>query len=204
MIELAWPPDDPPGRSRTVSSSRTLPLRTFVREILHRSCARYFTLILALYYLAALRYRLTEYKAVARQSSEDIVLPKALQCGRRMFLAALAIASKYLHDRNRKSSTGTWSGLSGLNFREINANEMAFLAAIDWKLHVTVEVWAKWQEVILRQALHLDACAHNTWESVLQSFTPHLDMINVGCLFPLQSNSTYTVNEQFVQRRRIE
>jgi hypothetical protein len=70
-----------------------------------------------------------------------------LGVGRRMFLAALVLASKYLHDRNYP--TRVWSKISGLQVREINRNEMTFLTAIDWKLHIMESVWDRWQEIVL-------------------------------------------------------
>ncbi len=63
----------------------------------------------------------------------DSPASRALQCGRRMFLAALILASKWLQDRNY--SARAWSKISGLQVSEINDNERAFLAAVNWKLH---------------------------------------------------------------------
>lgn len=69
-----------------------------------------------------------------------------MQCGRRMFLAALILASKYLQDRNYSSRA--WSKISGLSTAEINQNESAFLHAISWRLHVTNEVYNRWIECV--------------------------------------------------------
>ncbi|KAH8916975.1 hypothetical protein BT69DRAFT_1188185, partial [Atractiella rhizophila] len=55
-------------------------------------------------------------------------------CGRRMFLAALITASKFLQDRNY--SNLAWSKISSLDVREININERAFLALLDYRLHI--------------------------------------------------------------------
>jgi len=73
---------------------------------------------------------------------------RALQCGRRMFLAALILASKYLQDRNY--SARAWSKISGLNTLEINQNEIAFLLAVNWKLHITDEVFQRWTDIVLK------------------------------------------------------
>jgi hypothetical protein len=72
----------------------------------------------------------------------------ALVCGRRMFLAALILASKYLQDRS--SSTKAWSKMSGLPMKEINANERIFLAKISWKLHVAKPVFDRWTNIVIR------------------------------------------------------
>lgn len=73
---------------------------------------------------------------------------RALQCGRRMFLAALILASKYLHDQNY--SARAWSQISGLKPRELNQNEIAFLVAVNWKLHITDDIFQRWTNVILK------------------------------------------------------
>lgn len=65
-----------------------------------------------------------------------------------MFLAALILASKYLQDRNY--SARAWSKISGLQTQEINVNEKAFLAAIDWRLHISEVVFQKWTDLVLK------------------------------------------------------
>jgi hypothetical protein len=65
-----------------------------------------------------------------------------------MFLAALILASKYLQDRNY--SARAWSKISGLNAQEINQNEIAFLLSVNWKLHITDEVFRRWTEIVLK------------------------------------------------------
>ncbi|GAA5983471.1 hypothetical protein JCM10908_000299 [Rhodotorula pacifica] len=65
-------------------------------------------------------------------------------CGRRMFLAALISASKYLQDRNY--SNRAWAKISGLPVGEINGNERAFLKVVDFKLHLPAEEFQRWTE----------------------------------------------------------
>ena len=65
-------------------------------------------------------------------------------CGRRMFLAALISASKYLQDRNY--SNRAWAKISGLPVGEINGNERAFLKVVDYKLHLPAEEFQRWTE----------------------------------------------------------
>jgi hypothetical protein len=112
---------------------------------------------------------------------EDASL-RALQCGRRMFLAALILASKYLQDRNY--SARAWSKISGLKVCEINTNEMAFLEAVNWKLHITDPIWEKWQEVVLRHTptnppASPGAALTNTWKDVIPMLTPELEIIEL-------------------------
>lgn len=71
------------------------------------------------------------------QAMSDPVL-----CGRRMFLAALMCASKYLQDRN--FSNRAWSKISGLPVKEVNSNERVFLTLVAYRLHVEVDTFDKW------------------------------------------------------------
>lgn len=63
-------------------------------------------------------------------------------CGRRMFLAALVCASKFLQDRNYSSRA--WSKISGLSVQEINANERALLNMLEYQLFVQPELFTNW------------------------------------------------------------
>ncbi|KAM0791512.1 hypothetical protein ACM66B_005963 [Microbotryomycetes sp. NB124-2] len=65
-------------------------------------------------------------------------------CGRRMFLAALIAASKYLQDRNY--SNRAWSRISGLPVNEINSNERAFLNLVGFDLHLGAQEFRRWTE----------------------------------------------------------
>ncbi|GAA5898083.1 hypothetical protein JCM6882_003323 [Rhodosporidiobolus microsporus] len=65
-------------------------------------------------------------------------------CGRRMFLAALISASKYLQDRNY--SNRAWAKISGLEVREVNRNERAFLRMCGFCLHLKAEDFQRWTE----------------------------------------------------------
>ena len=126
-----------------------LPLRTFIQETLRRSRTSYSTLQVALYYLIVIRPHLPcRNSDLTKLSPEEKQLVQAKLCGRRMFLAALILASKYLQDRNY--SARAWSKISGLNTQEINLNEMAFLKAIDWKLHISEVVFQKWTDLVLK------------------------------------------------------
>lgn len=60
-----------------------------------------------------------------------------LLCGRRMFLASLICASKFLQDRNY--SNKAWAKISGLGIVEINSNERAFLRLVGYQLFVGSE-----------------------------------------------------------------
>ncbi|KAF9179799.1 hypothetical protein BGZ51_004500 [Haplosporangium sp. Z 767] len=67
-------------------------------------------------------------------------------CGRRMFLAALILASKFQQDRTY--SNKAWSKISGLPVSEINVNEITFLNLIDYRLFVSQVVFQKWVTIL--------------------------------------------------------
>lgn len=143
-----WPSSSPlcPEAAR---DSSVLPLRTFIQETLRRSRTSYSTLQVALYYLVLIKDKLPASDFTMEQT-DDCHSSRALQCGRRMFLAALILASKYLQDRNY--SARAWSKISGLNTNEINQNEMAFVLAVNWKLHITEEVYHRWTDCVMKHS----------------------------------------------------
>ncbi|KAF9370694.1 hypothetical protein CPB97_002537 [Podila verticillata] len=72
---------------------------------------------------------------------------RIIYCGRRTFLAALMVASKYLQDRNY--SNKAWAKISGLSIKEINANELIFLKLIDYSLFVSNETFMRWTGLLV-------------------------------------------------------
>lgn len=145
-MEAIWPLSSIPCRT-DVGSKGVLPLRTFIQETLRRSRTSYSTLQVALYYLVLIKPHVPKHDFTMEQT-EDTLSSRALQCGRRMFLSALILASKYLQDRNY--SARAWSKISGLNVHEINQNEIAFLLAVNWRLHITDEVFQRWAGIVLK------------------------------------------------------
>lgn len=148
IVQAIWPLSSVVGRAESGSGSSgsyLLPLRTFIQETLRRSRASYSTLQVALYYLLLIKPRLPSHNFTMEQPSDSHAC-RALQCGRRMFLAALILASKYLQDRNY--SARAWSKISGLSTVEINQNETAFLHAVDWRLHITNDIYNRWMDCV--------------------------------------------------------
>ena len=147
LVESIWPLSAcPPRVDPRFYGGGVLPLKTFIQETLRRSKTSYSTLQVALYYLIVLKDHLPTGDLTKEQPKGDDC--RAMQCGRRMFLAALILASKYLQDRNY--STRAWSKISGLRTVEINQNEIKYLTAIDWKLHLQKETFDRWSRIVLR------------------------------------------------------
>jgi hypothetical protein len=127
VIDSIWKPKYQP---------KMMPTRGFCTEILKRSKTTYSTLQVSLFYIFRIKRVVTE-KLTSQQPADDLIC-----CGRRMFLASLMVASKYLHDKNYHNKA--WSSITGLDLKEINAAELAFLKLIDYKLYVsksTFDIW---------------------------------------------------------------
>lgn len=152
LITAFWPLSAcPPMMSTCFNGAGVLPLRVFIQETLKRSRASYSTLQVALFYLVLLKARLPT--GVAEQNSRNSSREsgdrecRAMQCGRRMFLSALMLASKYLQDRNY--SARAWSKISGLRSNEINENERDYLHLIDYSLHIPKDSFDNWSKIVI-------------------------------------------------------
>jgi hypothetical protein len=184
-VEAIWPLSSVACRDETTLKG-VLPLRTFIQETLRRSRTSYSTLQVALYYLILIKPHVPKHDFTMEQP-DDTHPVRALQCGRRMFLSALILASKYLQDRNY--SARAWSKISGLNTAEINQNEMAFLIAVNWRLHITDAVFQRWTDIVLKytptQPPSSGACLVRTqselsagWKAIILKLNPELDNID--------------------------
>jgi hypothetical protein len=142
LITAIWPKSGcPPLMSSSFNGAGVLPLEVFIHETLRRSKTSFSTLQVALWYLVMLQ---SQMPAEGQNGTSDC---RAMDCGRRMFLAALMLASKYLQDRNY--STRAWSKISGLRMCEINENEMHYLKAINYSLHMKKDVFDNWHRLVL-------------------------------------------------------
>jgi hypothetical protein len=182
MVEVIWPLSMVPSSAIEGSSGRSvLPLRTYIEETLRRSRTSYSTLQVALYYLILIKPWVPKRDFTMEQTG-DCPADRALMCGRRMFLAALILASKYLQDRNY--SAKAWSKMSGLPVKEINANERTFLAKIGWKLHVAKPLFDRWTDVVIKyqtmpppspgQSIAVEELC---WKKLVPMLTPELDNV---------------------------
>ncbi|KAJ1335691.1 PHO85 cyclin-5 [Microdochium nivale] len=199
IVEAIWPCSSVIYRQE-LGSKAVLPLRTFIQETLRRSRTSYSTLQVALYYLILIKPHVPAHDFTMEQP-EDMHVNRALQCGRRMFLAALILASKYLQDRNY--SARAWSKISGLATNEINQNEIAFLLAVNWKLHITDAVFQRWTEIVLKYtpsqppspgavgSLTADM-EYQDWKNLILKLNPELD--NIEGLIKVSPSMSKTFN----------
>lgn len=131
---------------------KAMPLDRFIHETLRRARTSYSTLQLALYYLILIKpyiFDTREHNAKYKIGVPSGISPQ-LRCGRRAFLTALMLASKYSQDRNY--SVAAWSKISGLGVKELCDNEVVFLKAVDWNLFVNYNVYERWSQVLFECA----------------------------------------------------
>jgi len=191
MIEVIWP-----GSVSDCSLSRggrhILDLRKFVQEVLRRSKTSHSTLQVALFYMMLLIPFVP--KVDLPEVAFDPAQCKALRCGRRMFLAALILASKYLQDRNYTMSA--WAKISGLKKEEICFNELAFLKVVNFDLHVPEPKYKVWTELVFKCSVD-DECRMarlanegrcEKWRAIIPHLTP--DLGNVTADFQPKSTAT--------------
>lgn len=145
LIASIWPLSAPVLHDTTYAHN-VLPLQDFITETLRRSKTSYSTLQVAMYYLILLKEHLPKCD-FTREQSRVPADRRVMQCGRRMFLSALMLASKFLQDRNY--STRAWGKITGLPTSDINVNELKFLEAVNWKLHVSKEKFERWSHTVI-------------------------------------------------------
>ncbi|KAI8094985.1 uncharacterized protein B0P05DRAFT_524186, partial [Gilbertella persicaria] len=132
------------------NKNSVVPLRTFIQEVLKRSRTTYSTLQTALFYLFRSKPQITMYLAKMRHTScwEDAYV----SCGRRMFLASLVVASKFVQDKTYRNSA--WAKIAGLPVSEVNAAERIFLNMMDYRLYISQPVFEHWHRVL---HMHVEA-----------------------------------------------
>ncbi|KAI9656682.1 MAG: hypothetical protein M1831_004592 [Alyxoria varia] len=179
LVSLIWPESG----SKESFQGKIMSLRHFIRETLRRSRTSYSTLQVTLWYLILLRPSVRELCRNLDTDLDQTRQPvhtgnglsnfRAVRCGRRMFLAALILASKFLQDRNYTARA--WSKITGLRTQEIVENEFNFLSAIGWKLHLKEQDFAPWNHIILR-------CTESTWlgENIRITWSRILTMLEDG------------------------
>jgi hypothetical protein len=204
-IETIWPLSKSCPKALS-GDQKLIPLRTFVQEVLKRSRTSYSTLLVALHYLILIMSSVPKYGNFTMEQVEDSEGCRAMQCGRRMFLAALILASKYLQDRNY--STRAWGKISGLQVSEINTNERVFLSAVHWKLHIPELLFQRWERIVLKYSPSAASnpprscpTACRTWQSLIPQLNSELDQFDdKGCLISDNDSGYYSSSSRASSR----
>ncbi|KAJ2664992.1 PHO85 cyclin-5 [Coemansia sp. RSA 1199] len=77
--------------------------------------------------------------------------PNVTKCGRRMFVAALISASKFMFDQSY--SNKAWNKITKLPPRQISDMERAFLDMIDYRLYVDRSTYEKFHRLLARSGM---------------------------------------------------
>ncbi|KAJ1948806.1 PHO85 cyclin-5, partial [Linderina macrospora] len=77
--------------------------------------------------------------------------PDVTKCGRRMFVAALVSASKFMYDRTY--SNRAWNKITKLPLAQISDMERAFLDMIDYRLYVDQRTYDKFHRLLARSGM---------------------------------------------------
>jgi hypothetical protein len=174
---------------------KVMPTRGFCNEILKRSKATYSTLQISLFYIFRVKKVVHEKLYQRIQNSKNLNMQTSTQmddlmcCGRRMFLASLMVASKYLHDKNYHNKA--WAKITGLDIKEINAAEMAFLNLIDYRLYVSKPTFDKWYTQIHG---HIQKSYKSTPLQSLESTTTTTTKITIKDNANILSSNNSTTN----------
>lgn len=110
---------------------------------MRRSRTSWSTLQTTLFYLVRMRPKIDSLWSSSDQQNKP---SDPATCGRRMFLASLIVASKYLQDRNY--SNHAWSKICGLPVQDINAMERRFLMLIEYNLFIGEDVFKHWTNLL--------------------------------------------------------
>ncbi|CAO3588505.1 unnamed protein product [Absidia cylindrospora] len=164
VLEAIWP--------STCSSNNIVPLRSFIHQVLKRSRTTYSTLQTAFFYL--FRARPAILRQLHAQQHPQLAF---IQCGRRMFLASLMVASKFVQDKTYRNAA--WANMAGLEVQEINMAERVFLELLGYRLYVAQATFDQWHTL-----LHTHVYA-KSMTSVPTQQQP---------LFPSSSSTTTTTN----------
>jgi hypothetical protein len=117
-------------------------LRTFIQEVLKRSRTTYSTLQTALFYLFRARPAILDYLQTNTKWQQNAYV----SCGRRMFLASLVVASKFVQDKTYRNSA--WAKIAGLPVTEINTAERYFLNMMDYRLYIDQVSFDRWHRLL--------------------------------------------------------
>ncbi|SYW81604.1 uncharacterized protein UHO2_00128 [Ustilago hordei] len=161
-LDAIWNASTPSESCDLAKGNSALPLQVFIRETLRRARASCSTLQASLLYCVRLgeackrsrqmslrqstRAAGVQVEVEAQSSSplhgmnkEELCLTR---CPRRMFLASIMVASKFVQDRTY--SNRAWAKISGLAAKDLGKLERAFLKAIDYRLMTSDVEWDKW------------------------------------------------------------
>lgn len=207
VIESIWclnttTPNNSNGSNVSKESrvSPVVPLRTFIQEVLKRSRTTYSTLQTALFYLFRARPKIIEHSQQQQKSWQHNAY---ISCGRRMFLASLVVASKFVQDKTYRNSA--WAKIAGLPVAEINTAERFFLSLMDYRLYIDQPTFDRWHRLL---HIRTQARMHNIPTSLRDltclsfappSYPPPPSPVMTTCINYSNKPATSTINTAITQ-----
>ncbi|SAL97576.1 hypothetical protein [Absidia glauca] len=164
VIEAIWPNT----QQKQQGNTSIVPLRSFIQQVLKRSRTTYSTLQTAFFYLFRAR------PAIMRHLQHSKGDPH-IHCGRRMFLASLVVAAKFVQDTTYRNSA--WANAAGLPVEEINTAERLFLGLLNYRLYVAQSTFDQWHELLHTHVLAKSSLTDSTVvvdDDKSSSYDPHL------------------------------
>ncbi|KAI7884317.1 hypothetical protein K492DRAFT_204824 [Lichtheimia hyalospora FSU 10163] len=145
MVEIMWQGIFRDVQLALPASTGGGALRTYLQEVLKRSQTGWTTAQMAVQYLFQTQRAIRRH--LQRHRGASIVC-----CARRMFLAALIVASKFVQDKTYRNSA--WATIARLPVREVNLAERVFLDLCQYRLYISPLMFADLHRVLCAQVAH--------------------------------------------------
>jgi hypothetical protein len=156
-----------------------LSVELFIAEVLKRSRASYSTLLAAMLYLGRAGETMRHSKDTQQRSRNF---------ERKLFVAALLLSSKCLHDRHPSNSH--WSQITGLPLSELYEYERLLLRLLEYRTFIPGSVFQEWTLAVFsstsprwmfRASWSSETAKKKTCQEVSDSFKMHRPAISVTC-----------------------
>ncbi|KAI8988222.1 hypothetical protein BDF20DRAFT_953119 [Mycotypha africana] len=186
VIESIWDIVYSQKPSSNFSNNMVVPLRTFIQEVLKRSRTTYSTLQTALYYIFRSRQEIRLNLTRIHQNGSSVLATEDayISCGRRMFLASLITASKFVQDKTYRNSA--WAKIAGLPVMEVNVSERIFLKLIDYNLYIAQPTFEQWYQSLHKHVEAKTMLQHPT--SITEILNSSLTTLTTPTTMPLPSH----------------
>ena len=114
-------------------------IRSFIREVMKRSHTTYATAQIAICYLFQTQQSIRRSLLKKATTIDQQKKASYISCPRRMFLASLIVASKYVQDKTYRNSA--WASIARIHVHQVNMAERIFLELCDYQLYMKQSVF---------------------------------------------------------------
>lgn len=142
-------------------------LHHYVTELFRRSQVPQAVVQFAIIYCLRVKDTVSTSRKLLSCRTGSTVHANAAFCGRRMFLASLICASKYLLDSN--FSNKVWAKFVGLSPFETSLTESSFLRLLDYKLYVREPHFYPYSKAVINFTLKKEPVSRH-FQQLVESF----------------------------------